>query len=196
MLPAKFTLLQVTPALESGGVEALTVDMSSAAVRAGARSLVASRGGRMEAALAQGGGALIRLPVDSRNPLTMLANAVRLRRLIRDEAVSLVHVRSRAPAFSAIRAARRAGVPVVATYHGIYSAGSSAKRWYNGVMTRGDAVIANSAFTRDHIAAEHGLAPEKIDRHPRGYRHGGLRSCYGGLWAGGRGPRRLGSGGG
>lgn len=152
----------MTPALDAGGVETLTLDMAAATVSAGARSLVASRGGRLEGALAQAGGELIRLPVQSRNPFTLAANARRLEAVIRRENVSLVHVRSRAPAFSALAAAQRAGVPLVATYHGIYSAASPIKRWYNAVMTRGDAVIANSAFTQAHIATEHGLPPESI----------------------------------
>ena len=167
-LPASFTLLQVTPALDAGGVETLTVDVAAAAAAAGARSLVASRGGRLESALARGGGELIRLPVQARDPLSLLANATRLERLIRREKVSLVHVRSRAPAFSALVAARRAKVPVVATYHGIYSARSPLKRWYNGVMTRGDAVIANSAFTRDHVLGQHRVRPGKLVVIPEG----------------------------
>ena len=144
------------------------MDTALAVVRAGGRSLVASRGGRLESALERGGAELIRLPVQSRNPLMMAANGARLRRLIAAGSVSLVHVRSRAPAFSAIWAARRAGVPVVATYHGIYQARSPWKRWYNGVMTRGDLTIANSDFTRDHVVSHHGLAPERIAVVPEG----------------------------
>ena len=160
--------MQVTPALNAGGVETVTLDIARAAVGAGARSLVASRGGRLEGELEKGGGELIRLPIDSRNPVTVALNTGRLERVIRRERVSLVHVRSRAPAFSAIAAARRAGVPVVTTYHGIYGARSALKRWYNGAMTRGDLTIANSAFTRDHILAEHGVDPEKMVVVPEG----------------------------
>ena len=143
-------------------METVTLDIARAAANAGARSLVASRGGRLEDELAEGGGQLIRLPVDSRNPVTIALNARRLEAIIRRDGVSLVHVRSRASAFSAIAAARRAGVPVVTSYHGIYGAGSPLKRWYNGVMTRGDLTIANSEFTRDHIQAEHGVDPGKV----------------------------------
>lgn len=167
-LPQGFTLLQVTPRLDGGGVEQVTLDTALAVVRAGRRSLVASLGGRLEGALEHGGAEVVRLPVHSRNPLIMAANAGRLRRLIETRGVSLVHVRSRAPAFGAIWAARRAGVPVVATYHGIYQARSPWKRWYNAVMTRGDLTIANSSFTRDHIVSEHGLAPERIAVVPEG----------------------------
>ncbi len=158
----------MTPALDAGGVETLTLDMAAAVARAGARSLVASCGGRLEGALAESGGELIRLPVHTRNPLTLAANARRLESVVRREKVSLVHVRSRAPAFSALAAAKAAGVPLIATYHGIYSARSSIKRWYNAVMTRGDAVIANSAFTQAHIAAEHGLPLKAITVIPEG----------------------------
>ena len=168
MLSRDFTLLQVTPALDSGGVETLTVDMATAAAAAGAWSLVASRGGRLEGALRWGGGELIRLPLKSHNLLTIADNAHRLEGVIRREKVSVVHVRSRAPAFSALWAARRTRTPIVATYHGIYSANSSLKRWYNGVMTRGDVVIANSVYTRDHILSEHRIAAGRIELIPEG----------------------------
>jgi glycosyltransferase involved in cell wall biosynthesis len=167
-LPPGFTLLQVTPRLESGGVEQVTLDTALAVVRAGGRSLVASWGGRLEDRLERGGAELVRLPVHARDPGALAANARRLRRLVAARCVSLVHVRSRAPAFSALWAARRAGVPIVATYHGIYRAGSPWKRWYNGVMTRGDVTIANSNFTRDHILAEHRILPERIAVVPEG----------------------------
>ena len=104
-LPPNFTLLQVVPRLDAGGVERTTVDISRAVVAAGGRSLVASEGGRLEDELAEGGGELIRLPVASKNPLTIWSNTGRLKRLIRAEGVSLVHVRSRAPAFSALSGA-------------------------------------------------------------------------------------------
>jgi glycosyltransferase involved in cell wall biosynthesis len=160
--------LQVTPALDIGGVETLTVEMAKAAAAAGARSLVASRGGQLECELIQGGAQLIRLPLQRRDPVTLAANAVRLAALIRGEGISLVHVRSRAPAFSAIWAARRAGVPVVSSYHGVHAARTPLKRWYNGVMTRTDAVIVNSAFTRDHVLAQHPAAAGKLALIPEG----------------------------
>lgn len=168
MLPPRTTILQVTPALDAGGVEQTTLDVAQAVVAAGGRALVASAGGRLESALAERGGELVRLPVDSKSPLTVWRNAARLEQVIRRERVSLVHVRSRAPAFSALRAARRTGVPLVTTYHGVYGARGSLKRWYNAVMTRGDVVIANSDFTREHILAEHGTDPAKVVAIPRG----------------------------
>jgi glycosyltransferase involved in cell wall biosynthesis len=167
-LPPEFTLLQVVPELETGGAEQTTLDIARAVVRAGGRALVASRGGRMADQLAAVGGRLIPLPMQSKNPLTLIANAGRLAVILQRENVSLVHARSRAPAFSAYEAARVMRVPFVATYHGVYKSGSSIKRWYNGIMTRGDLVIANSDYTRDHVLSEHPEAAGKIVAIPRG----------------------------
>lgn len=163
-----FTLLQVIPELETGGAEQTTVDVARAVVAAGGRALVASRGGRKEADVATAGGEMIHLPMQSKNPLVMLYTAQALRRLMREQAVSLVHVRSRAPAFPALWAARAEGLPTVSTYHGIYPARSPLKRWYNAVMTRVDLVIANSDYTRSHIVSEHGVDPRRVISIPRG----------------------------
>ena len=167
-LPADFTLLQVVPELETGGAEQTTLDVAQAVVRLGGKALVATRGGRMTSRLVADGGQLVAMPVQSKNPLVMLGNAARLADLIRKEKVTMVHARSRAPAFSALWAAHATKTPFVATYHGVYKAKSDLKRWYNAVMTRGDLVIANSDYTRDHVLAEHHLDPARIVSIPRG----------------------------
>lgn len=167
-LPKDFTLLQVVPELETGGAEQTTIDVAQAVVAAGGKALVATRGGRMAARLEADGGRLAQMPVQSKNPLVMLGNAARLVDLIRREKVSIVHARSRAPAFSALWAAQTTHTPFVATYHGVYGAKNSLKRWYNAIMTRGDLVIANSEYTRDHVLAEHDVDPDKIVTIPRG----------------------------
>jgi len=161
-LPPNFTLLQVVPELETGGAEQTTLDIAKAVVRAGGRALVASRGGRMAARLEASGSVLIPLPMQSKNPLTIARNGARLADLVRREKVSLIHARSRAPAISALMASRATGVPFLATYHGVYAAKGRLKRWYNSVMTRGPLTIANSAYTRERIIAEHGLAPDTV----------------------------------
>lgn len=167
-LPADFTLLQVTPELETGGAEQTTIDVAHAVVAQGGKALVATKGGRMAARLEADGGRLAQMPAQSKNPLVMLGNAARLIDLIKREKVSLVHARSRAPAFSALWAAHATQTPFVATYHGVYNAKSDLKRWYNAVMTKGDLVIANSEYTRQHVIKEHGVAPEKVVAIPRG----------------------------
>ena len=156
------------PELETGGAEQTALDIARAVIEAGGQALVATRGGRMTARLLSDGARLAQMPVQSKNPLVMLGNASRLVDLIRREKVSLVHARSRAPAFSALWAAQATGTPFVATYHGVYKAKSALKRWYNAVMTRGDLVIANSDYTRAHVLAEHQIDPDKVVSIPRG----------------------------
>ena len=167
-LPANFTLLQVTPELETGGAEQTTIDVARAVVKRGGRALVASRGGRMAQRLAGDGGELVEMPAHSKNPLRLLDNAIRLIGVIRAEGVDLIHARSRAPAFSALWAAKVTGIPFVATYHGVYNARGRLKRWYNAVMTRGEVIIANSEYTRRHVIEEHDVLAEKVVAIPRG----------------------------
>ena len=142
------TILQVLPALEAGGVERGTLEIAAALREAGARALVVSSGGRMAAGL---GADHIALPVHTKNPVGLWRNAARLQELVAREGVDLVHARSRAPAWSARSAARRAGVPFVTTFHGAYKAGSAAKRAWNGIMVRGGLVIAVSDFIAAHM---------------------------------------------
>ena len=167
--PRGACVLQATPALDAGGVEQTTLDMAEAIAAAGGMALVASAGGRLEAELARRGGELARMALDRRAPWTLLANARRLERLIRARGVDIVHARSRAPAWSALIAARRTGAAFVTTYHGVYNARSRLKRAYNRVMAQGDVVIANSGFTAEHLLAEHaGVDPSRVVVIPRG----------------------------
>lgn len=145
------TLLQVVPSLVTGGVERGTVDVAAAAAAAGYRSIVASEGGPMVRELTRAGAEHIELPLASKKPWVMRKNADRLVELIGAHAVDIVHVRSRAPAWSVWWATRRTGTPMVTTFHGTYNLGLPGKRRYNSIMTRGDRVIAISAFIADHM---------------------------------------------
>jgi len=160
--PKKLTVLQVIPDLDAGGAERSALEVAAAVVEAGGRAIVAATGGRMVAELEASGAAFVAMPVNAKNPLIGLINAWRLAVLARHEDVDLMHVRSRAPAFSVWLASFLTGIPWVATYHGIYRARNPIKRWYNAVMTRGRLTIANSAYTRAHLLREHRLDPERI----------------------------------
>lgn len=164
----KPVILQVIPELNTGGAERTTLDVAAALVREGFTALVASAGGRMEPELAASGAELVRMNAASKAPHTVLSNAFSLRDLIRKRDVKLVHARSRAPAWSALMAAGMTGVPFVTTYHGIYNAGNPLKRFYNSVMVRADAVIANSQWTADHILREYRKPPKRLVIIPRG----------------------------
>jgi glycosyltransferase involved in cell wall biosynthesis len=166
--PETPAVLQIVPSLDTGGAERTTIDIARALTAEGWRALIASQGGRLEPALLAAGAELIRLPVASKDPAVVFANIGRLAKIIRIRNVSLVHARSRAPAWSTFFAARRTGVPFVTTYHGIYPARSGLKRLYNSIMARGDAVIANSEWTADHIRKSYPEAASRIAVIPRG----------------------------
>jgi glycosyltransferase involved in cell wall biosynthesis len=166
--PDSPVVLQVLPSLVTGGVERGTVEIAQALVEAEATSLVASAGGAMVHQIERAGGVHITLPLATKSPFGLWRNAATLEALIRDRKVSLVHARSRAPAWSAWLACERTGVPFVTTYHGTYSEGLPLKRFYNGVMARGRIVIAASRFIANLITARYGLDPARIRVIPRG----------------------------
>ncbi len=157
------TILQVLPAMGAGGgVERGTVEIAGAIADQGGRALVASNGGASVHELKRVKAEHIEMPVHSKNPFVMYANIQRLEKLIRDEGVDIVHARSRAPAWSAYFAAKRAGVPFVTTFHGTYSAGNALKRKYNSVMAMGERVIAISKFIGGHLHQNYGVPAAKI----------------------------------
>ncbi len=156
------TILQIVPELDTGGAELSAVEIGEAVHRAGWRSIIATEGGRLEPDAKAQGSEIHRLSVATKNPAKMWANVSRLVRLCKRENVCLIHARSRAPAWSALRAARRLSLPFVTTYHGAYSEKGPAKRLYNSVMARGDRVIANSQYTADLIRQRYDTPEQKI----------------------------------
>jgi len=162
------TVLQLLPALVSGGVERGTVDVASALVAAGWRAMVMSRGGPMVRELERIGAEHVTLPIHAKNPLRWRANFDALVDLIFREKVDLVHARSRMPAWIGWRAARRGGIPFVTTFHQRPDASSGLKRAYNAVMTRGDRVIAISHYVADKLLTDYGLEPARLRVIPRG----------------------------
>jgi len=155
-------VLQVVPRLVSGGVERGTVEIAAALAASGWKAVVASEGGPMVRELERAGAIHVTLPLASKNPLVMHANIGRLAKVIRDHGIDIVHARSRAPAWSAWAACRRAGVHFITTFHNAYGAENPVKRLYNSVMARGELVIAISDFVADHVASVYGVPRERI----------------------------------
>lgn len=156
-------VLQVLPRLESGGVERGTVEIALGLRSAGWRAYVAAERGRLVPQLERAGVRHIELPLASKNPIVMWQNASRLEELIRSEGIDLVHARSRAPAWSAFRAARRREVPFVTTFHSIYSGYEQGlKHRYNAVMAKGDRVIAISDYVADHLRTWYEVGAERL----------------------------------
>ena len=105
----------------------------------------------MVSELEQRGAQHITFPLATRNPMKIAANVRHIRQMLLAEGVDIVHVRSRAPAWSVYKAVKGLGIPMVTTYHAPYNTDIIFKKFYNSVMVRGDRVIAISQFVLDHI---------------------------------------------
>jgi glycosyltransferase involved in cell wall biosynthesis len=161
-------VLQIIPSLVAGGVERGTVEIAAALVRAGWRSIVASSGGPMVREIERAGAEHVILPLAAKNPMGLYRNIGRLADLITGQHVDIVHARSRAPAWSAYRAARRTGRHFVTTFHNVYGGETRLKRYYNSVMAKGERVIAISDFVGAHAAKIYGVTQEQLRIIPRG----------------------------
>ena len=141
--------MQILPSLESGGVERGTLEINSGLVARGHRSLVVSAGGRLVAQLAGQGGEHFALDLSRKSPLTLLKTG-KLRRLMTEQHVDLVHVRSRMPAWVTLSAWKslppNSRPRLLTTVHGLNSV-----NFYSKVMTYGERVIAVSHCCRDYV---------------------------------------------
>ncbi|MFH1158528.1 MAG: glycosyltransferase family 4 protein [Pseudomonadota bacterium] len=156
------TILQVLPALNSGGVEQGVIDINAAVVRAGGHSIVVSSGGSREREIVKAGGTHVTLPVDSKNPVTIAANIGRLRKIVRDCHVDVVHACSRAPAWSAGRAVQGTSARYVTSCHAAHKITGPLKKLYNSSVARGERVIAVSHFLADTLEKNYGVDPALI----------------------------------
>jgi glycosyltransferase involved in cell wall biosynthesis len=159
-------VLQLLPALESGGVERSTLEIAAAVVDAGHRSLVVSAGGRLLEPLLATGSAHVALDI-GRKSIWTLRHVVSLRRLIEAQQPDIVHARSRLPAWIAwwaLAGLRGRRPHFVTTVHGLNSPGH-----YSAIMTRGDRVICVSDTVREYVLRHYsGLDPRRLTVIPRG----------------------------
>ncbi|MBN8827279.1 MAG: glycosyltransferase family 4 protein [Sphingobacteriia bacterium] len=157
----KPTILQVVPSLNSGGVERGTVEISEAIVKAGMKSIVISNGGTLASRIMDQGGKHILLDVSTKNPIKIYRNIKKIKQVIIENEVDLVHARSRAPAWSCFKACSELNIPFITTFHGSYSQ-NFFKKHYNKVMTLGKVVIAVSDYISEYINKHFPKAKDKI----------------------------------
>lgn len=149
-------ILQIIPQIGAGGAEKIVLETAKAVVANKDECFVFTSGGFMQSEFEKIGARVLLGKAKSKNPIDVFFNNPKtLRRIIKENRIDLIHVHSRAPALSAQMAAKKAKIPWVATYHGIYPAKNSIKRAYNSIMTKADIVIANSLFTQDYLIKQH-----------------------------------------
>lgn len=156
------TVMQVIPSLGAGGAEQGCIDVAAELVKSGATSIVVSHGGHRIPEILRAGSKHIDLPVDSKNPFVMWRNISRLRKLIRDLDVDIVHARSRAPAWSAWKAVEGTKAKFMTTCHAPFNISGSAKKFYNSSIARGERVIAISNYVREYLLKNYEIDDRNI----------------------------------
>ncbi len=162
-MSSKLKVLQVIPKLGYGGAETGCYDFAHYLYENDCSSFIVTSGGELLKYINKKKVKLIRLPVQSKNPILILLNALILAIIILIFNINIVHARSRAPAWSCLIATKITGRKFVTTFHGTYSFKSSLKKFYNSIMLRSDLIIAGTNFIFSHIKENYSkyIKPEK-----------------------------------
>ena len=150
-MSSNLKVLQVIPKLGYGGAETGCYDIAHYLPENNCESFIVTSGGELTKFIDKKKVKLIRLPVHSKNPLLMLINSIILVGIILFYNISIVHARSRAPAWSCLLATKLTRRKFVTTFHGTYNFRGGLKKFYNSVMLRSDLIIAGSNFIFSHI---------------------------------------------
>ena len=150
-MSSNFKVLQVIPRLGYGGAETGCYDIAHYLPENNCESFIVTSGGELTKFIDKKKVKLIRLPVHSKNPLLILINSILLAGIILFYNISIIHARSRAPAWSCLIASKLTGRKFVTTFHGVYNFSGKVKKFYNSVMVRSDLIIAGSNFIFSHI---------------------------------------------
>ena len=151
LMSSKIKILQVIPRLDYGGAETGCFDLAHYLSENGCSSFIITSGGELIKYINKKKVKLIRLPVHSKNPILMLLNSLILIGIILFFNISIVHARSRAPAWSCLLATKITRRKFVTTFHGTYNFNNNLKKFYNSVMLKSDLIIAGSNFIFSHI---------------------------------------------
>ena len=150
-MSSNLKVLQVIPKLGYGGAETGCYDIAHYLPENGCKSFIVTSGGELLKFVDKNKVKVFRLPVQSKNPILILINAIILTFIILINNISIIHARSRAPAWSCLIASKITSRKFVTTFHGTYNFKSNLKKLYNSVMVRSDLIIAGSNFIFSHI---------------------------------------------
>ena len=152
----KIKILQVIPKLGYGGAETGCYDLAHFLHEQGCGSYIATSGGSLLKFIKKEKVKIFKLPVHSKNPILIFINSITISLIILLYNINIVHVRSRAPAWSCLLATKLTGRKLASTFHGTYNFKNKFKKFYNSVMVRADLVIAGSNFIFSHVNENYG----------------------------------------
>lgn len=159
---SRLTILVIVPTLQSGAAEMGALELVRNLTLAGHAVIVLSNGGRLERDVIAAGGEFVRADVASKNPIVMTANATMIARLVRQRRCDVIHAHGRAPAWSAYVASKLTRVPFVTSWYKGFREQHIFKRIYNGVMARGDRIVAVSDQLAELVSERYNVPWERI----------------------------------
>ena len=162
-MTTKIKVLQVIPKLGFGGAETGCYDLAHFLAEQECKSFLITSGGELLKFVRRDKVRVIRLPVQSKNPVIMFINFIAIFFIILFYKIDIVHARSRAPAWSCLWACFFSGKFFITTFHGTYNFSNKLKLFYNSVMVRSKLIIAGSNFIFNHISENYHkyLSPSK-----------------------------------
>jgi len=164
----KPNILQVIPTLNISGAEQGCFDIANYLTKNGFSSNVATSSGYRINQLEKNGSIVHKIPVHSKNPLTMFINTFRILKIIKKNDINIIHARSRAPAWSCYFAAKIARIKFITTFHGTYNFNNKIKKFYNSIMLKSDYIIAISEFIHNEIKSKYAYSKKNISVISRG----------------------------
>ena len=158
----KYTIVQILPALNTGGVERGVVEISKALIDNDFRSIVVSSGGHMVPQLKRNGTIHYELDVQTKNPFKWPKIRSQLQVILENEKVDLIHLCSRAPAWIAFPLGSKLNIPILTSVHMRFRKSNFLKKYYNSILTKGNSIIAISKHIEDSIKKSFPKASNKI----------------------------------
>lgn len=140
----KYTIAQILPALNTGGVERGVIEISKSLNDNGFKSIVLSSGGHMVPQLRRTGTTHYELNVNTKNPFKWPKIRKQVKLILEKENVDLIHLCSRAPAWIVFPLGRMLDIPVITSVHMRFRKTNFLKKYYNSILTKGNSIIAIS----------------------------------------------------
>ena len=161
-MQSKISVLQVIPQLDVSGASQGCIDVANYLIKNNHNCTIMTHSGKRVADAKKKDIKVIISSVHSKNPITLFSNIFRLLKVIREHQIDIIHVRSRAPAWSCFFASKFSGKKFVSTFHGTYNFNNFIKKFYNSIMLRADGTIAISGFIENQIKSQYSISPKNL----------------------------------
>mgnify|MGYP001407433766 FL=1 len=161
-MQSKISVLQVIPQLDVSGASQGCIDIANYLIENNHNCIVMTHSGIRVEDTKNKGIRVIISPVHSKNPITIFLNIFRLLKIVRKYQIDIIHVRSRAPAWSCFFASKFSGKKFISTFHGTYNFNNIMKKFYNSIMLRTDGTIAISEFIENQIKNQYSITPKYL----------------------------------